>query len=109
MKRLFSYALIVSSALVLGACAGADIARFAFHNFIGQNIKVQVPASLEFPDEVVLDLGQGKSVAGRVASAYVEGLLGELCLVRGEHRGGRPLGQRGRRREGQERKNRGDE
>lgn len=69
-KRLFLIAAVAS------ALACASVGKYAFQSLIGQHIGVQVPAQLDFPDEVVLDFGQDDTAAGRIGSAFMGAMLG---------------------------------
>lgn len=72
MRRAF---IALSVLVLLGACA--SVGKYAFQSLIGQHIGVQVPAALAFPDEVVLELGQDSTAAGRIGSAMLGAMLGE--------------------------------
>jgi hypothetical protein len=75
-KQLGAWAAILSISL-LTACSGGQKTRWVFHSLIGQHVNVQVPAALDFPDTVVLDLGVDDTAAGRIGSVFAGAMLGE--------------------------------
>lgn len=78
MKTL-SFGLGLAAWLLLSGCAEADLGRMAFRSFIGKNIQVQVPAALDFPDEVTLEMGNEadpNSVVSASLKAMAEKAMG---------------------------------
>jgi hypothetical protein len=73
MQRVGAWAL----ALLLVGCSGAEVGRWAFKNYVGAHIHCQVPAVLDFPETVVLDLGQDDTAAGRIGGIFATAMLGE--------------------------------
>lgn len=76
MKRSQRWAAGLALSLALAGCSGAEVGRWAFHRFLGSQVHVQVPAALDFPDTVVLELGQDDTAAGRVGGLLAGALLG---------------------------------
>jgi hypothetical protein len=73
MKRMFLWGALI---LALGGCSEAQVGRWAFQQAIGQHVHCQVPAALDFPDTVVLDLGQDDTAAGRIGGVFAAAMLG---------------------------------
>lgn len=75
-KKLGVWAVILSGSLLM-ACSGGQAGRYVFHSLVGKHVAVQVPAALDFPDTVVLDLGVEDTAAGRIGSVFAGAMLGE--------------------------------
>lgn len=61
----------------LAGCSGGQATRFIFQSLVGQHVHVQVPGALDFPDTVVLDLGQDDTAAGRIGGMFAAAVMGE--------------------------------
>jgi len=72
MKQACAWAL----SLALVGCSGAEVGRWAFQRFLGAQVHCQVPAALDFPDNMVLDLGQDDTAAGRIGGVFAAAMLG---------------------------------
>lgn len=62
---------------VLAGCSGGQHTRWIFQSLVGQHVHLQVPAALDFPDTVVLDLGQDDTAAGRIGGMFATAMMGE--------------------------------
>lgn len=74
MKRIGMIGAGLLALGFLGACAG--LGQYVFQSVIGKHIALQVPATLAFPDEVVLDMGQDDSVGGVLGSVMLGAMMG---------------------------------